>query len=283
MCTALEELVRKPSGKEHSEGSTDNFCSCKQAAGLCYLKAFNLCQKRCTPVKNGQSDDIYTEIGNRYDPDIWVSIYHPVNDLSVLCLAELRDWIRFIVFYLHCSLTHLLHRRKAYFCRVILESVPKERNSEQSDQGRHNEAQIPCAVTEMLKQVTAERDNQTGTEGMRHIPYRLFCRQFGRLDPVSKKADTRRHAHSLKIAVKHPERTDKVDKSHCGLSFSIQKIEHSVKLRAETYDEIHGTSQQKAQCHDLLLAVAVYKHSIDETRKAINDTVGCKEDSKLNF
>ena len=82
---------------------------------------------------------------------------------------------------------------------------------------------------------------------------------------MCEKACARRDTHSLNISIEHPERTYKIDKSHRRLSLCVKKIEHSVQFRAEAYEKVDDTGQEKAQSHDFLLAEPVHKNTIGKS------------------
>ena len=135
----------------------------------------------------------------------------------------------------------------------------------------------------MVKNEPAKSNHDTGTHSVRHIPDGLFGGELRRFHPMSKKTHARRHAHTLKITVKHPHRSYEIYKSQGSLSFCVKKVQHAVELRAETDEQVDNTSEEQAQRHDLPLAETVHKHTVDEPRKSVDDAVQGQEDTELGL
>ena len=87
----------------------------------------------------------------------------------------------------------------------------------------------------------------------------------------------------MQLTVKHPHGAYQINKSQSSLSFGIKQVQHSVQLRAETYEKIDSAGQEEAQGHNPLLTEAVNQKSVHKSGKTVDDTMKGQEYTQLSL
>lgn len=87
----------------------------------------------------------------------------------------------------------------------------------------------------------------------------------------------------MDVTVYNPKGSDQIYKSHCRLSFRVQKVEYSVELRTEGNCEIDYCRYDESSGQKFPAAAAVSYEAVHKTGESIDDTIKGDECTELKL